>query len=40
MLAGTGLVEAGTYIAILFGTILAGWIPVEWAAAAVVVSRP
>ncbi|KPL67214.1 MFS transporter [Erythrobacter sp. SG61-1L] len=36
VLAGTGLVEAGTYIAILFGTILAGWIPVEWAAAVVV----
>lgn len=32
VLAGTGLVEAGTYIAILAGTILAGWIPVEWAA--------
>jgi MFS family permease len=36
VLAGTGLVEAGTYIAILFGTILAGWIPVEAAAACVV----
>ncbi len=36
VLAGTGLVEAGTYIAILFGTILAGWIPVEAAAAAVI----
>ena len=36
VLAGTGLVEAGTYIAILFGTILAGWIPVEIAAAGVV----
>ena len=33
VLAGTGLVEAGTYIAILSGTILAGWLPVEWAAA-------
>jgi Na+/melibiose symporter-like transporter len=33
VLAGTGLVEAGTYLAILAGTILAGWIPVEWAAA-------
>ncbi len=31
VLAGTGLVEAGTYIAILAGTTLAGWIPVEWA---------
>jgi MFS family permease len=32
VLAGTGLVEAGTYIAILAGTIVAGWIAVEWAA--------
>jgi MFS family permease len=38
VLAGTGLVEAGTYIAILAGTILAGWIPVEWAAAVVVLT--
>lgn len=38
VLAGTGLVEAGTYIAILAGTILAGWIPVEVAALAVVVT--
>ena len=38
VLAGTGLVEAGTYIAILAGTILAGWIEVEWAALAVVVT--
>ncbi len=38
VLAGTGLVEAGTYIAILFGTILAGWIPVEAAAAVVFVT--
>ena len=36
VLAGTGLVEAGTYIAILAGTILAGWIPIEWAAAGVI----
>lgn len=36
VLAGTGLVEAGTYIAILAGTITAGWIDVEWAALAVV----
>ena len=36
VLAGTGLVEAGTYIAILAGTILAGWIPVEWAAVGIV----
>lgn len=38
VLAGTGLVEAGTYIAILAGTILAGWIPVEWAAVGVIVT--
>ena len=38
VLAGTGLVEAGTYIAILAGTILAGWIEVEWAAAGVVLT--
>ncbi len=38
VLAGTGLVEAGTYMAILAGTILAGWIPVEWAAVGVVVT--
>ncbi|MCB2047345.1 MAG: MFS transporter [Novosphingobium sp.] len=37
VLSGTGLVEAGTYIAILAGTILAGWIDVEWAAACVIV---
>jgi predicted MFS family arabinose efflux permease len=37
VLAGTGLVEAGTYIAILAGTILAGWLPVEAAALTVVV---
>ncbi|HEX7751007.1 MAG TPA: MFS transporter [Novosphingobium sp.] len=36
VLAGTGLVEAGTYIAILAGTILAGWVAVEWAALLVV----
>ncbi len=36
VLAGTGLVEAGTYIAILAGTILAGVIDVEWAALGVV----
>lgn len=36
VLAGTGLVEAGTYMAILAGTILAGWIPVEVAAIGVV----
>ncbi|ANY21033.1 Lysophospholipid transporter LplT [Tsuneonella dongtanensis] len=38
VLAGTGLVEAGTYIAILGGTILAGWIPVEFAAVGVVLT--
>lgn len=36
VLAGTGWVEAGTYIAILAGTILAGVITVEIAAVAVV----
>jgi predicted MFS family arabinose efflux permease len=36
VLAGTGWVEAGTYIAILAGTILAGWIPVEAAAVGIV----
>ncbi|MDC0886523.1 MFS transporter [Altererythrobacter sp.] len=38
VLAGTGLVEAGTYVAILTGTILAGWIPVEWAAGGIIVT--
>nr|WP_137676003.1 MFS transporter [Parerythrobacter lutipelagi] len=41
VLAGTGLVEAGTYIAILAGTILAGPIAVEytgWAAIGIVVT--
>ncbi len=37
VLGGTGLVEAGTYLAILAGTILAGLIPVQVAAASVVV---
>lgn len=37
VLAGTGLVEAGTYIAVLAGTIVAGWIDVHWAAFGVVV---
>ena len=37
VLGGTGLVEAGTYIAILGGTILAGFISHESAAVAVVV---
>jgi MFS family permease len=35
VLSGTGLVEAGTYIAILLGTVLAGYISVQWAALAV-----
>jgi MFS family permease len=38
VLAGTGLVEAGTYLAVLSGTILAGWIPVELAAAGVMIT--
>ena len=38
VLAGTGLVEAGTYVAILAGTILAGYIAVQWAAVLVVVT--
>ena len=39
VLGGTGLVEAGTYIAILLGTILAGFLASKpnWAAAAVLV---
>jgi MFS family permease len=37
VLGGTGLVEAGTYIAILGGTIVGGIIPSEWAAIAVLV---
>jgi MFS family permease len=36
VLGGTGLVEAGTYIAILGGTLLAGMISVQAAAAAVI----
>ncbi|MCP1470943.1 MFS family permease [Sphingobium sp. OAS761] len=38
VLGGTGLVEAGTYIAILAGTILAGIIPVEAAAAGIIIT--
>ncbi|WP_420143592.1 MFS transporter [Sphingobium sp.] len=38
VLGGTGLVEAGTYIAILAGTILAGIIPVEAAAVGIIVT--
>src|ERR671916_1660021 len=37
VLGGTGLVEAGTYVAILGGTLLAGLIPVEAAAVGVLV---
>lgn len=36
VLAGTGLVEAGTYIAILMGTILGGVLPYKEAAVAVI----
>jgi MFS family permease len=36
VLGGTGLVEAGTYIAILAGTIVAGWITPPIAAGAVI----
>ena len=36
VLGGTGLVEAGTYIAILMGTILAGVVPVEVAGVLVI----
>lgn len=36
VLGGTGLVEAGTYIAILAGTILAGLIPIEAASVIVI----
>lgn len=36
VLAGTGMVEAGTYLAVLAGTIVAGWISVDAAAIAVV----
>jgi hypothetical protein len=38
VLGGTGLVEAGTYIAILAGTILAGIIPIEAAAICVILT--
>ena len=37
VLGGTGLVEAGTYIAILTGTIVAGWISPTATAAAVLI---
>lgn len=38
VLGGTGLVEAGTYIAILLGTIVGGLIPYQWAAAGVLLT--
>jgi MFS family permease len=38
VLGGTGLVEAGTYIAILAGTIVGGIIPYQWAAAGVILT--
>lgn len=38
VLGGTGLVEAGTYIAILAGTILAGLIPVQVAAGGIILT--
>ncbi|MGN6268444.1 MAG: MFS transporter [Sphingomonas sp.] len=37
VLGGTGLIEAGTYLSILLGTILAGWLSVEQSAIAVLV---
>ncbi|WP_454280836.1 MFS transporter [Sphingomonas sp. Marseille-Q8236] len=37
ILGGTGLVEAGTYLAILLGTVTAGWVPIEAAAAGVLI---
>lgn len=37
VLGGTGLVEAGTYIAILLGTLLAGYISIEAAAIGVLI---
>ena len=36
VLGGTGLVEAGTYLAILSGTVVGGIIPAGWAAVAVI----
>ncbi len=38
VLAGTGLVEAGTYVAILAGMILGGWLKIEWAALITIVT--
>ncbi|WP_315761851.1 MFS transporter [Sphingomonas sp. Y38-1Y] len=37
VLGGTGLVEAGTYLSILLGTVTAGWVAVETAAVLVVI---
>jgi MFS family permease len=37
VLGGTGLVEAGTYLAILMGTVTAGWISIDGAAIGVIV---
>jgi predicted MFS family arabinose efflux permease len=37
VLGGTGLVEAGTYLAILLGTIVGGILPYQYAAAGVVI---
>ncbi|MGY4398173.1 MFS family permease [Sphingomonas sp. UYAg733] len=37
VLGGTGLVEAGTYLAILLGTVVAGWISAEGASVTVLV---
>ena len=37
VLAGTGLVEAGTYVAILVGMMLGGAMPIMWSIAAVLV---
>lgn len=36
VLGGTGLVEAGTYLSILLGTVIAGWISVEASALLVI----
>ena len=36
VLGGTGLVEAGTYLSILLGTVIAGWISVEASAILVI----
>lgn len=37
VLSGTGLVEAGTYIAILAGTIMGGILPAQWSAIGVII---